>query len=154
MLAPTKVITVLGKKARRILSSLSDVVDMFIDTTQVWELSDGQQPDTLDVITYQDAMSDEQPVDVKSPVPTALKMVTETAIVPKPEKQETVSNVGIRFSPTYQRMVKLLTQFHVAGGPQVRVSQLFLSDVVVVVVSLLVVLVSGVVVVRGSQLFL
>ena len=73
---------------------------MFIDTTQVWELSDGQQPDTLDVITYQDAMCDEQPVDVKSPVPTALKMVTEVAIVPKAEKQETVSNVGVRFSPT------------------------------------------------------
>ena len=98
-------------------------------------------------------MSDEQPVDVKSPVPTALKMVTESAIVPKPEKQETVSNVGVRFSPTYQRMAKLLAQLHVAGGPQCHVSQLFLSGVVVVV-SLLVVLVSGVVVVSGSQLFL
>ena len=100
---------------------------MFIHTTQVWELSNDEQPDKLDVVTYQDAMCDEQSVGDKSPVPARLKQLKEIPIIPKVDKQEVVGDV--RFSPTYDRMAKLLKKLHVAGSPQVHVLQSLLSVV-------------------------
>ena len=105
---------------------------MFIETTQVWEFCNGEQPDRLDVISYQDAMMcDARPVDqdFKSPVPTVLMKVTEVAIIPKAEKQQEIVGNGdcFSFSPTYLRMAKLLKQLHGAGAPQVRAASFSIS---------------------------